>query len=232
MPSSSGRRPGRLVSRRAARREGLRSDGGRAPGSSAADTRTSPASATGSSSCRPTSLDAAVARPGARASSSPTRSTTSPRSRSCRTRGSEPVLTAELGTVARRPCSRRSAPSPGDPVLPGVVGEVFGEPETPAQTEQTPLAPSEPYGAAKAFGDFLSARLPPPLRPVRLLGALLQPRVAAAARAIRDAQDHPRRGRHQARPPDRGRAGRHRRRARLGVREGLRRRRLGNAAGR
>ena len=53
------------------------------------------------------------------------------------------------------------------------------------------------------------------LRALRVLGADLQPRVAAAARAVPHAQGHARRRRDQARPRARARARRPRRRARL-----------------
>ena len=67
---------------------------------------------------------------------------------------------------------------------------------------------------------------------LRLLGADLQPRVAAASRAVPHAQGHARRRRDQARPRARARARRPRRGARLVARRRRRARRVAGAAGR
>lgn len=69
---------------------------------------------------------------------------------------SDPVLTAELGTVALTALLEtiRASPVPAR-FFQASSAWVFGQPEHSPQNEQTPYAPSEPYGAAKAFGDFL-----------------------------------------------------------------------------
>ena len=69
---------------------------------------------------------------------------------------SEPVLTAELGTVALTALLEtiRASRVPAR-FFQASSAWVFGQPDRSPQNEQTPYAPSEPYGAAKAFGDFL-----------------------------------------------------------------------------
>ena len=54
--------------------------------------------------------------------------------------------------------------------------EIFGEPIQAPQTEETPLAPLTPYGAAKAYA-FIIVRSTAALRPPRILGDPLQPRI-------------------------------------------------------
>ena len=73
--------------------------------------------------------------------------------------------------------------------------EMFGKvPEVP-QTETTPFYPRSPYGVAKVYGHFITVNYRETLRPARLLGDPLQPRVAAPRPRVRDAQGHPRRRR-------------------------------------
>ena len=69
---------------------------------------------------------------------------------------SDPVLTAELGTVALTALLEaiRASRVPAR-FFQASSAWVFGQPEHSPQNEHTPYAPSEPYGAAKAFGDFL-----------------------------------------------------------------------------
>jgi GDPmannose 4,6-dehydratase len=69
---------------------------------------------------------------------------------------SDPVLTAQLGTVALTALLEaiRASRVPAR-FFQASSAWVFGQPEHSPQNEQTPYAPSEPYGAAKAFGDFL-----------------------------------------------------------------------------
>ena len=69
---------------------------------------------------------------------------------------SRPVETAHLGAVAfagliqsMRECV------PAARLFQSSSAWVFGAPEVAPQNEATPYAPVEPYGAAKAFGDFL-----------------------------------------------------------------------------
>ena len=91
------------------------------------------------------------------------------------------------------------------------------------QNEETPVRPRTPYGAAKAYGHFLTVTYRESHDLFALLGDPLQPRVATARARVRHAQGHARRGRDQARPGRRAGARQPRRRARLGLREGLRR---------
>jgi GDPmannose 4,6-dehydratase len=68
----------------------------------------------------------------------------------------DPKRTVELGTVAvarllEAVRGARSSPR----FFQASSAWVFGRPSESPQTERTPYAPVEPYGAAKAFGDFL-----------------------------------------------------------------------------
>jgi GDPmannose 4,6-dehydratase len=68
----------------------------------------------------------------------------------------DPVQTVELGGLAIARLleglrSRRAAPR----FFQASSSWVFGRPADSPQNERTPYAPVEPYGAAKAFGDFL-----------------------------------------------------------------------------
>lgn len=67
-----------------------------------------------------------------------------------------PVETTQLGTasVARLLETIRSARDPAR-YFQASSAWVFGQPTVTPQNEGTPYAPIEPYGAAKAFGDFL-----------------------------------------------------------------------------
>lgn len=69
---------------------------------------------------------------------------------------SDPVRTVELGSLAVArllEIVRRAEPSPR--FFQASSAWVFGRPRESPQTERTPYAPVEPYGAAKALGDFL-----------------------------------------------------------------------------
>jgi GDPmannose 4,6-dehydratase len=69
---------------------------------------------------------------------------------------SDPVRTVELGSMAVArllEIVRRAEPSPR--FFQASSAWVFGRPRESPQTERTPYAPVEPYGAAKALGDFL-----------------------------------------------------------------------------
>jgi GDPmannose 4,6-dehydratase len=68
----------------------------------------------------------------------------------------DPVETARLGTVAFAALIalvREHAPSAR--LFQSSSAWVFGQPARSPQDENTPYSPVEPYGAAKAFGDFL-----------------------------------------------------------------------------
>ncbi len=69
---------------------------------------------------------------------------------------SDPLGTARLGTVAV--CGLLEAVRSSGPdtrFFQASSAWVFGRPDSAPQNEQTPYAPVEPYGAAKAFGDFM-----------------------------------------------------------------------------
>lgn len=71
---------------------------------------------------------------------------------------SDPARTAELGTVALAGMLEAARDHcPDARVFQSSSSWVFGHPETAPQNESTPLAPVEPYGAAKAFGNHLVA---------------------------------------------------------------------------
>src|ERR1019366_2159425 len=88
---------------------------------------------------------------------------------------------------------------PSARVFVAASGSIFGEAGESPQREDTPCPPTTPPAAAQlappppAGGPAARSR-----RAVRLLGHRLQPRVRAPARAIRHAQDQPRRRRHLA----------------------------------
>jgi GDPmannose 4,6-dehydratase len=68
----------------------------------------------------------------------------------------DPVRTTQLGTapVARLLETIRSSREPAR-FFQASSAWVFGQPSVTPQDERTPYAPTEPYGAAKSFGDFL-----------------------------------------------------------------------------
>jgi GDPmannose 4,6-dehydratase len=68
----------------------------------------------------------------------------------------QPVLTAEfaaVGATALLEAVRLVAP--GARVYQAASSEIFGEPRQAPQTEDTPVAPLTPYGAAKAYAFFI-----------------------------------------------------------------------------
>jgi GDPmannose 4,6-dehydratase len=73
----------------------------------------------------------------------------------------EPVLTARvtgLGAVGLMEAAWRLQQESGRPVrmLQASSAEIFGSPSVAPQTELTPLAPTSPYGAAKAFAHSMA----------------------------------------------------------------------------
>ena len=100
--------------------------------------------------------------------------------------------------------------------------EMFGKVREVPQTELTPFYPRSPYGVSKVFAPLHHGELPRELRPVRVLGHPLQPRVAPPRPRVRDPQGHRRRGPHQGRPHRRALSRQPRRQARLGLRGRLR----------
>jgi GDPmannose 4,6-dehydratase len=68
----------------------------------------------------------------------------------------QPVLTAEfaaVGATALLEGVRRAAPTAR--VYQAASSEIFGDPLTSPQTEETPVMPVTPYGAAKAYSFFI-----------------------------------------------------------------------------
>ncbi len=68
----------------------------------------------------------------------------------------QPVLTAEfaaVGATALLEAARRTVPDAR--VYQAASSEIFGEPTDAPQTEETPLMPLTPYGAAKAYSVFI-----------------------------------------------------------------------------
>ncbi len=65
--------------------------------------------------------------------------------------------------------------------------------------ETTPVPPAQPVRRRQGVRPLHHRELPRELRPLRLLGDPVQPRVAAARPRVRHAQGHGRRGAHQAR---------------------------------
>ena len=68
----------------------------------------------------------------------------------------QPVLTAEfaaVGATALLEAVRRAAPTAR--VYQAASSEIFGDPLTSPQTEETPVMPVTPYGAAKAYSFFI-----------------------------------------------------------------------------
>jgi GDPmannose 4,6-dehydratase len=68
----------------------------------------------------------------------------------------QPVLTAEfaaVGATALLEAVRRAAPDAR--VYQAASSEIFGDPLTSPQTEETPIMPVTPYGAAKAYSFFI-----------------------------------------------------------------------------
>ena len=132
------------------------------------------------------------------------------------------------GRLSRR-CSRRSGASTTEiRFYQASSSEIFGEPREVPQTEDTPLAPVTPYGVAKAYGTSSRAATAA-VRAARVVRDPLQPRVAAAAARLRDAEGHPRGRRDQPRARERALARQPRRAPRLGVRGRLRERDVARA---
>ena len=179
--------PGRLVSRRASAREGLR---GLRHGAALLDRdlradRASgrPDHARAGRSPRPTSLISALeeARPAevynlAAQSFVPT---------SWR----QPVLTAEFtGVGVTRMLEAVRRVDPDIRFYQASSSEMFGKVREVPQNEQTPFYPRSPYGVAKVYGHFITVNYRESYGLYRRLGNPLQPRVASARARVRDAE--------------------------------------------
>ena len=139
-----------------------------------------------------------------------------------------PVATAEvvvLGVTALLEAIRRVDASIR--FFNAASNEMFGAARESPQTEETPLAPVSPYGAAKAYGHFLTGCFRRYHGLHASSGILYNARVAAAVTRLPHAEGHARGRRDQPRARERGPAREPRRASRLGLR---RRRRAGHVA--
>ena len=140
-----------------------------------------------------------------------------------RCRGTQPVLTAELAAVGAT--ALLEAIREVDSAIrfyQASSSEIFGEPVETPQTEDDAARAAHALRRREGVRALHHALVPPPLRPARLRGDPLQPRVAAAPARVRAEQDRERGGGDQARAARRGLARRPLRAARLGLRRRLR----------
>ena len=86
-----------------------------------------------------------------------------------------------------------------DPLLPGVVERDVRQGAGGAAERGDAVLPAQPLWRVEGLRALHHGQLPRELRPLRLLGHPLQPRVAAARPRVRDPQGHRRRGADQAR---------------------------------
>ena len=113
---------------------------------------------------------------------------------------SQPVLTGETTALGvTRLLDAIRLVDPDDPLLPGqLVGDVRqGAGGPPARVD--PLLPAQPLRRGQGLRPLDHRQLPGELRPPRLVGDPLQPRVAPPGTRVRHPQDHPRRGPHRQR---------------------------------
>ena len=102
----------------------------------------------------------------------------------------QPVLTAEfaaVGVTALLEAIRRVDDS--DPLLPGVLERDLRRVARGAADRGDTARAGDPVRSREGVRALHHAQLPPPLRAARVLGDPLQPRVAAAAARLRDAED-------------------------------------------
>ena len=194
-------RAGRLVPGRAAAGQGLRGVGHGAPRRPPSRTSASSTSATGSRFVQADLLDQ-PSLTAALQQAEPDEVYNLAAQSFVPTSWTQPVLTAEFTARRRHPPAGGDPPGqPGDPLLPGLVAaRCSARCARRRRTRRTPFYPRSPYGVAKVYGHYITVNYRESLRPVRLLGDPLQPRVAAPRPGVRDAQGHRRRGPHQARP--------------------------------
>ena len=192
-------RPGRLLSRRAAARQGIR---GPRPGPAIQHLLDRHASTTSTairmrptSGCTSTTATCPIRRRSSTRStgSSPTRSTTwAPRATSrsaSRCRSSPPTRPA----WARSACSRPSAtPTGRSASTRPASSEMFGKVAEPIQSETTPFYPRSPYAVSKVFAHWMTIQYREAYGIFARQRHPVQPRVAAARRDVRDAQGDPR----------------------------------------
>ena len=130
-----------------------------------------------------------------------TRSTTSPPSRSCRPRGSQPVLTGEFTALGvTRLLDAIRIVDPEIRFYQASSSEMFGKVREVPQSETTPFYPRSPYGVAKVYGHWITVNYRESLRPARQQRILFNHECPRRGLEFVDPQDHQRRGPDQARP--------------------------------
>ena len=142
------------------------------------------------------------------------------------------AVLAEIAGATAELLGRRAAAGPGPARLRGDVERDLRRRGRVAPARALADAPALALRRGQARGARPGRRAARALRHVRGVGHHLQPRVAAAARALPAAQGDARRGGDRARPPGRARARRPRRRPRLVARGRHHARRVAGAAGR
>ena len=136
----------------------------------------------------------------------------------------QPVLTAEFTAVGvTRLLEAIRQVDPSIRFYQASSSEMFGRVRRDAPERGHPVLPAQPLRRREGLRPLHHGQLPRVLRPLRLLGDPLQPRVAPPRPRVRDAQGHRRGGAHQARPERAPDAGEPRRPPRLGLRRRLRR---------
>jgi GDPmannose 4,6-dehydratase len=110
------------------------------------------------------------------------------------------VLTGEFTALGVTRMLEAMRAWPQGAVLSGLVqSEMFGKVVETPQRESTPFYPRSPYGVAKVYGHWITVNYRESLRALRGERHPVQSRVAAPRARVRHAQDHGRRGAHQAR---------------------------------
>ena len=136
----------------------------------------------------------------------------------------QPTLTAEFtGRRRHAPAGGGARGLPRDALLPGVLERDVRQGARDAADRGDAVLPALALRRGEGLRPPHHGQLPRVLRPLRLLGDPLQPRVAAPRPGVRDAQDHLARRGDQARQARRAAPRQPRRQARLGLRQGLRR---------
>ena len=100
--------------------------------------------------------------------------------------------------------------------------EMFGRVRNGAPERGHAVLSSKPLRRRQGLRPLDHGQLPRELRPARVIGHLVQPRVAATGTRVRHAQGHARRGAHQGRARQLASPRQPRRAPRLGLRRGLR----------
>ena len=88
------------------------------------------------------------------------------------------------------PARRHPAGRPRRPLLPGLVQRDVRQGAGDAAERAHAVLPAQPLRRGQGLRPLHHRQLPRELRPVRLLGHPVQPRIAAPRSGVRDAQDH------------------------------------------